>query len=377
MRRDGSSAVTDLKDAILSWVLLLSGIALVLAVGYILYGVFFASDSLFGAGLRSSQAAGNLPQVVHNLQLACTAVTIAGIVVLLAAMARYWMHAETGVFLLLIGGAFFFGVPYLVASSAESYRGLAKNQVVALLSSEFILIGAVFLGIAGIQVLIHSIIFIAGRAARKPGVTTDISQGAFTGKKMEKQDKFMGPCWTLPFCRDSAKRVCPVLHRGRPCWRDGHGCYCDQNIVMMLSGDRGRAAARSAQGFVSMQSLSVTRQKTAAEKRAQCLGCPIYLHRQNQKYRLFAPTCLVVVAGSILMNKVWIDEKYPEAVRGIGRALRGFSFSAGPNAPDVPAWAVNLSNMALVEWLLLFTVGLLVVGYLIHGVEWALYKLGI
>jgi hypothetical protein len=244
-----------------------------------------------------------------------------------------------------------------------------------LLANQFTLIGLVFGAAGALQVLIQGVIAFVNRGARRPSLQTDISQGAFTNKKLEKQDKFLGPCWTLPFCRDSAKRVCPVLTRKRACWRDGRGCYCDQNIVLMLSGDRGRTATRSAQGFVSMQSLTQTRPKTAAEKRAQCLGCPIYLHRQNQKYRVFAPTCMLVVLGFIVLNKVWLDEAYPNAIRGAGRALRGFSF--GGSTADVPEWAQNLAGMQSVEWLLLFVVGLLIVSYLIHAVEWAVYKLGI
>jgi hypothetical protein len=360
----------------MAYVLVLAGAALALAVGYVCYGIFFASDSLFGAA-RGTPMAANFPQVYHNLQLACTVATIAGALVIVATLGRYWMSLETGVVLLLLGAVFAFGVPFLVDGSAANYPPQLRQQAQGLLDGQFVLIGIAFGALGALQLLIQGAIAFVNRAQRRPSIATDVSQGAFSGKKLEKQDKMLGPCWTLPFCRDSAKRVCPVLNRKRACWRDGRGCYCDQNIVLMLSGDRGRTATRSAQGFVSMQSLTQTRPKTAAEKRNQCLGCPIYLHRQNQKYRVFAPTSILVVIGFILLNKVWIDEAYPNAILAAGRALRGFSFSGGGAAKDVPEWAQNLAGMQGVEWILLFVLGLLVISYLIHVIEWALYKLGI
>jgi hypothetical protein len=376
MAREGGSPLGALWDAVMAYLLVLAGAAMALAVGYVAYGIFFASDSLF-APARGTPGAANFPQVYHNLQLACTVATIAGALVIAAALGRYWMFLETGVSLLLLGAAFAFGVPFLVHNSAGTYPPALRQQSENLLVNQFTLIGIVFGAVGAVQLLIQGVIAFISRAQRRPSIATDISQGAFTGKKLEKQDKFLGPCWTLPFCRDSAKRVCPVLNRNRACWRDGRGCYCDQNIVLMLSGDRGRTATRSAQGFVSMQSLTQTRPKTGAEKRAQCLGCPIYLHRQHQKYRVFAPTSIVVVLGLILLNKVWLDETYPNAVLGAGRALRGFSFSGGNQAAGVPEWAQNLAQMQSVEWILLFVIGLLVVSYMIHILEWALYKMGI
>ncbi len=169
-----------------------------------------------------------------------------------------------------------------------------------------------------------------------------------------------------------------MLHSRKPCWREGRGCYCDQNIVLMLSGERGpRVPGRSAQGFVSAHSIISNKPKTPAEKRAQCLGCPIYLHRQGQKYRLFAPTVVVAVLATILVNKLWIDEIYPRAIQGLGRALRGFSFGTpSAAAAEVPQWAQDLSMQVGVQWLIDNVACLLAIGYLIHLVEWGLYKMG-
>lgn len=380
-RNTTSGPVAAGVDAILSWVILACGVVLVVGIGYVCYGIFLAPDELFGAGLKETGVTGHQSQaILRNLGLACRAVRYASILGAAAVIARYWMFFEAGLALGGIGAGLFFGIPFLVQSAAADYPPKAKAAAEALLTGEFAVAGAVLLGVGATQLLVHSIMLFVSRAKRRPGVSTDISQGAFKEKKFERQDTFLGNCWQLPFCRDSVKRVCPVLHSRKPCWREGRGCYCDQGIVMMLSGDRGpRTPGRSAQGFVSMESLTAARPKTVAEKRAQCLGCPIYLHRQSQKYRLFAPTAVAAVIALVLLNIGRIDQVYPAMVRNAGLFLSRFSFTT-PGAgggQQVPEWAADLARQTSVEWLIVIVGGVLLVSYLIHGLEWALYKAGL
>lgn len=380
MQSASSGPLGDLWNRITGLALTAGAALLVLAVGYVAYGLFVAHDALFGALQQGGAGPAAYNQALHNMKLAGMALTVGAVCLAVGVLARYWMFPEAGVGLVTAGLAFFFGMPFLVRSAAQPYESArGADAMVELLVGQFTLVGAVLLGVGGIQLLVHTALVLLNRAGRRPRVSTDISQGAFTEKqKMERRDQFLGPCWTLPFCRDSAKRVCPVLNRKRPCWVDGRGCYCDQNIVLMLSGDRGgRVPGRGSQSFVPMQSLSSQRQKTRAEKRTQCLGCPIYLHRQNQKYKAYAPSVIAAVLAVILVNKPWLDEAYPETILSVGRALRGFSLGGGADAPAIPTWATDLANQNGVEWMLLLIAAFLMVGYLLHGVEWALYKLGI
>lgn len=379
MARDSSSVLADLWNRISGFALTVGGLALVLALGYVVYGLFGAADTLFGALQPGGAGRAAHQQVMRNMQLVGMVLTYGSIALALGVIARYWMFPEAGVGLVTAGLAFFFGLPFLVHSAAGAYPDTSRAPVENLLVGQFTLMGALFLGVGGLQLVVHTAQILLSRGGKRPGLSTDVSQGAFTEKKVEKRDQFLGPCWTLPFCRDSNKRVCPVLNRKKPCWVDGRGCYCDQNIVLMLSGDRGtRAPGRSVSGFVPAQALAGTqRQKSRAEKRTQCLGCPIYLHRQSQKYRLFAPSAIAAVLALILLNKQWVDEIWPETILAVGRAARSFALSSGTETGAVPGWALELSTNSGLEWMVLLIAGFMLVGYLLHGVEWALYKLGV
>ncbi len=70
---------------------------------------------------------------------------------------------------------------------------------------------------------------------------------------------------------------------------------------------------------------------------------------------------------------------YPVGMQALGRSLSGFSFGsgAGMGAGAVPAWATELAAHQGLMWAAVIVGTILVVSYLLHGVEWALYRLGI
>jgi hypothetical protein len=115
--------------------------------------------------------------------------------------------------------------------------------------------------------------------------------------------------------------------------------------------------------------------KSLSEKRAQCLQCPVYLHHQGHKYKLLAPGSLLLSIGAIAYYWNQIITLYPEGIRMLGRSLSTFSF--GGQAGAVPGWANDLAMNPTIMWILIVVAVMLVVSYLLHGVEWALYKLGI
>src|SRR5205823_853643 len=113
MPANSSGPLGDLGDTLMSWLLLLGGVAAVLAIGYIAYGLFFAADTVFGS---TGAQAGNAKQIVDNLRLAGTVMTAAAIVLIVGSLGRYWAFHETGAILLLVGLGLLIGMPYLVGS---------------------------------------------------------------------------------------------------------------------------------------------------------------------------------------------------------------------------------------------------------------------
>ncbi|MBI3911838.1 MAG: hypothetical protein HY320_13025, partial [Armatimonadetes bacterium] len=282
-----------------------------------------------------------------------------------------------GIALAILGAGLFFGAPNLFQSSSAAIPEQVRNRALALILYHTHILSVAILAAAGLHLLVHAVLVFRDARQRRPLRRTDIAPGAFAGRPaLEKRDRFFGPCWNLPFCRDTVKRRCPILHSRQPCWRKGRGCYCDNEIVITLSGERLAGSRPTAAGFIKPQEIQPRKVLDARTKRQQCLGCPIYLYHQDHKYRVLAPLVVLGVIAFVAYNKARLDALYPEVVRGLGRALSGLSYSPA-NRTGVPAWAEDLAQTTGVEWLLLVVGTVLLIAYLVHAVEWILYKWGI
>ena len=381
MRDDYSPAWGPLESmqGTINAVLRVAAVLLVLITGYYIYGIVFKSNELFRAVTDTGQAfsAADFQRQLGNMELLTKILLFTSIMGILAAIARYYAVPETGVALLVIGFAMFFGMPFLIDNMGGPEGGL-KPALLKLgdprlyLKSRYTLTGALFLATGAIYLLAHALRFVTGLSRRRPRANAEAAKTAQQVRK--KQDVFLGPCWRLPFCRDTEKELCPVRKAKSPCWRSGRGCYCDQGIIMQLSGG---AQYGGATGYLSRSApAAVARPKTRAEKREQCMQCPVYLHHQAQKYKLLAPASLLALVAffGIYWNQL-TTSWYPGAVGALGRAAGGFNF--GPSSNGVPGWANDMAHNPTMMWMLLAVIVVLALSYILHGVEWVLYRLGI
>lgn len=384
MRRNNDEIGGPLEalSGTLNLALIISGLALLAITGYYIYGVLAAGDQLF-RGLGPNGQVMSPPDYqrhLANMELLTKVLLLASVVLVVSAVGRYYPYPETGLGLLAVGGLLFLGMPYLI----DQYGGAASKLPAALarldipdprsyLKSRFALAGMGFSAAGAVVLMMHAVALIAGARKRRPRANEEAARTAAQVRK--PNDQFLGPCWSLPFCRDTEKKLCPVRQSKKPCWRKGRGCYCDQNVILTLSGGNQYAASRGSAGYLSTAAATISRPKSLSEKRAQCLQCPVYLHHQSHKYKILAPGSLLLVVGALGYYWNQIMTLYPEGVRTMGRSLSVFSF--GAKAGSVPAWAQDLASNSTLMWLVILVVIMLVVSYLLHGVEWALYKLGI
>jgi hypothetical protein len=365
-----------------SWGLRLAAAALILITGYYLFVIFMFSDQLFrGLSAPGQQmSAQDFQRHVGNLEFLTRIMLVATVVLLLTTMARFYMMPEAGAVLLVIGTAFFFGIPFLIDSfggaDEKLPRALARVAVHGaprlFLKNQYVLAGMMLMGVGAFQLLVHGVLLLIHARSRRPKANDEAAKTAASVRKA--QDKFLGPCWTLPFCRDTDKKLCPIRHSKRPCWRTGRGCYCDQNIILTLSGGNTYSASRGTAGYLS-RTATVARPKTYREKREQCLSCPVYLHHQSQKYRLLAPGTLVGAVVLFIFYREQIINAFPNGMLALGKAMSGLTFGTTPG--QVPQWAVDLGSNPILSWMIVIVGGLLLVAYLLHTVEWALYRLGV
>lgn len=379
MRRESvGSASLGLVDDLLTWALRLGAAALVLVTAYYIYGVAFASAQLF-RGLDPSgrpMSPEEFQRNLGNLSLLTKALQIGAVLVVIAALGKWFSNIEAGAALLLVGVALFLGMPLLIDNvggpAQELPRTLARlGNPRAYLRGQYVMTG-VILGLPAILHLIfHAIAHMATAGKRKPQANAEAQKTASQVRKAE--DKFLGKCWQLPFCRDTDKKLCPVRQKGKPCWRSGRGCYCDQNIILTISGGSAYSASRGSAGYLSAAASS--RPKSWSEKRAQCLACPVYLHHQEQKHKLAVPFVLLAILGGGYMVLGQAREIYPAVMHAVGRAFVNLNF--GPSPGGVPGWANDLAANTWMMYLLMGVAALLILAYAVQGVEWLLYRLGV
>jgi hypothetical protein len=375
---EGGSVQLDLLTGLFNWGMRLAGLAIVVIVGYYVYGITAQSDSLFRATHNGQvMSAADFQRHLANMELLTKVLLAAAIVLVICVLGRFYGYPEAGAAILVVGAVLFFAMPFIIQSFGGV--GAVPRQLSRLgdprgyLESRFQLAGLVLLASGGFFLLIHGFILVGGMRNRRPKAD---AEAAKTAQQVRKpQDKFLGPCWTLPFCRDTDKKLCPIRQRGKPCWRGGRGCYCDQQIILTISGGSQYQASRGGLGYLSRQA-NVTRPKSMKEKREQCLQCPVYLHHQGQKYQVLTPAAITLAVGLFVYYWGSISTIYPNAVNALGRSLSGFTFGAQQQG-GVPAWATDLATNPGMMWTIVIVIAVLMVAYILHGLEWLLYRLGI
>ncbi len=378
-KSQGAVTALDLLDGIMTWGMYLAAAAVVLISGYYIYGTVAASDQLFRglAGPAQQMSPQEFQRHVANLQLLTKLLVLAAVILSVCALGRYYPMPETGAVLALVGAALFFGMPLLIDNMGgpaqqlpRALRGFGDPRTY--LKGQFALSGLILIGVGGAQLLVHAVLFAVTARQRRPKANEEASKTAQQVRK--SNDKFMGPCWELPFCRDTEKKLCPIRQSKRSCWRTGRGCYCDQNVILTLSGGNQYNASRGAAGYLS-RTATVARPKSLREKREQCLQCPVYLHHQGQKYKVLAPGVVVGIVGATAYFWANLQTVYPNAMQTFGRAMSGLSF--GTKAGEVPVWATDLAGNQILGVMILLVAAMVAIAYLLHAVEWTLYRLGI
>jgi hypothetical protein len=378
MSRGSSGLLANLEPlyTVLDWGLRLAALVIILVTGYYIYGAVAHSSELFrgttGSGVMNAT---DFQRHLNNMELLTKGLIFGSLLVLLCVLLRYPEYPEAGAALLVTGIVLFVGIPFLLDATGGTNplpATLAKfGDPKGFLKGRFGLAGLLLMGGGGAHLLYHAIAMFFNARSRRPRADAEAAQTAAQVRK--PNDKFMGPCWELPFCRDTEKKLCPVRANKAPCWRAGRGCYCDQNIILQLSGGMQYTPRSGSAGYLS-RTASVVRPKSWSEKRDQCLACPIYLHRQSQKYKVLAPFSVIGTVVALGYFFTPLKTMFPEWIKTFGRATGSLSFGTAPGA--IPAWANDVATNPTFFWLALFLAAILGMAYLLHGVEWVLYKLG-
>ena len=332
-------------------------ILLVVGLAYLLYALFMLGD-------QGSYTAADVGRIQGNLTLfGRLALLGAGMVVI--GLAWNFLEEEVvGYVLVLLALFFYWGLPFLLGQigtlpEPNSLRGFALERIRNLMWVLFPpgIILTVFVGIA------QSIRRLRYGAALDQ--TLKLGSGV---SKQEVQQRFLGKCWQLPFCRDYVRQRCPIYHARRTCWREGVGCMCEEkNIVMALQNVR-----LSDDPQKNAKYIPHNKTLTRAELRARCSECVIYNEHQRQKYQLIAPLTVGSIIGIAYFFHVPLREKVFTLLSLLDQLLARFTLMPSEAQKGVLEAAARANETAaLVLYIALVIVAL---SYALRVVETVIFK---
>jgi len=275
---DAVSGFLDLAAKICFW-------AGMLAVAVSSGLLIFTFHHFLGAGAPNDEIAAAAGQIdVMSKVLIFGAVAAA-----IGSTFLFWGEESLHVVQLVVAAALGFTPFYMPIIFQVTDNGTATSgQALGAISK-----GGIVLGILSLVVLLVELGMRMRIRVQQGSRTEQLRYGK--GIKEERfQNKFMGKCWQLPYCRKFVREKCPIYHAKRTCWKERVGCMCEEEVIRNAMENRpipkdSVAAARY---------IPVNNKLNAAQKRERCRQCVIYNEHLKHQYRLMLP---VTIGGFILI----------------------------------------------------------------------------
>jgi hypothetical protein len=350
---------------------------------YLVYAV--GSSEGFVASFRRFPRTEQLV-IFDRLRVACQLLTYSAWIALAALAVRSWRAPEWGYVPLIGGGLCQVALPRILSFALEQQGGVASRASA--------LIVATFRDVGSVTLIVGAVL--AGRdlvdrlTTRRLRARIAAARGTSPPRVRDlpldvKQDRFLGKCWELPMCRPAIRRSCPVFIRDKqPCWRIGVGCMCSEQVLFMAARNRGEdlqhgvgQAANWKPQLVTLEQLA--KSLTPQQKRERCMNCTIYLHHQAHKYRALLPVVIAGVAAVSAALLPMFHRGYVVFAQAADRFAAPLSMkqSAGSEVhPALRDWSGHLADAQGAEWILFACLGLVLVTYALHALEYAITRRG-
>jgi hypothetical protein len=360
--RVGASDITvDLAEKLVRW----SG------VGLKLFGVVFAVGTAYLLwGIYGGYLAEGDPRTIGNLRLMGQVMTLGGALATVCLVIVSYEEVTYAVLAGMVGGAYWFGTPLLMAGQLQNANEAAADVV----QRASTLTGQCIVVIVGLRVVIE-IIRYAREGPSRRATLTHIDEDKKKVKVTTRPWYRLSRCWELPYCHQAIREFCPAYKQGRSCWRLGLGCNCDPHMIEALirSGGAERGKSDTTSGMRGVHEAYVRSDLTGdrvvgkAERTRTCKDCPIYNEHQRQKFRVFNP---IIITGTI----VALLAGYPLFIRGYKSALEALTEIVQRLAYgkfDPSRWFQGWQTPAVRTLLFLVFAGI-ALSYILKLVEWAI-----
>jgi hypothetical protein len=369
------SPQVDFLAIIIAWshsLLRLALLAFVIALAYILYGIF--------SGALASMEPAQMQRVAANLVLMGQVMAAAG---LLATVCIVMTTLEEMTFTMvagIVGAGLMFGMPILVASQLQN----AASTPAGVINEWSRNAGMAILFIVGLRVLYAVVDQIANAGARAQAKTEDDTTTVVTKSKEKKRRslfRLWDPCWDMPYCHPAVREICPAYKAHKSCWRFGYGCNCDPTLIETLIRTGGASTGKGAlkktaeqriteEAYVRSDLDADTARIGSSERTIPCSKCVIFIEHQRQKFRIINPIAIIATFVGLFFLYKPLTTVYGAVIDFMAALLARLAYGTMVR-PD--QWVSYLNTPTVKVFFFIF-VGMIGLAYVLRAVEWAILK---
>lgn len=345
-----------------------SAILLVLSLAYLMFGLFS------GQLVRVENTVAAQAQAYNAAHITLSVFQFSAMIFFLSILLLAWESKDAAMIHVVGAVVCYFVLPYFVLP----FAGLQEGNIHRLLNNGFMVTGMA-VGVMAIvrytvALIEYFIALLRGEAKLPLGAKGEIgvADKAPVKERLNHKPGVFSPCWELPFCRETIRKICPAYLARKKCWKFGKGCYCDQEMITrIITGEVGVNTA-SARAF-ARDTITTDLGLDAPTRRSKppCGKCYIYLYHQQLKHKLVSPLILPATIGLVVFLKPTFDNAYALCAQYGATFWQTISFT---KAQPTPAHAPGTFDIAL-QGLALFLFGFFLLILLTKTLEFCIYKL--
>ena len=288
----------------------------------------------------------------------CAKVAIVGsVAAMIGSSYLYWGEELLHGFQLIIPGVLF-AVPLFLPNFA-GISGPANEIGSAALSGVQKAGGIAF--VLGVLILLGEL----GMRIRLRAVQGSRSEQLKYGRGIQEeryQNKLLGKCWQLPYCRKFVREKCPIYHSKRTCWKERVGCMCEEEVIRNAM--ENRAIPKDA--VAAARYIPVNNKLSSSQKAQRCKQCVIYNEHLKHKYRVLLPVTIVSFALLYFVMRGPLLEMSGGVITKINNVLQGATVG---NA-SIQTQGVNIFKEVILDCFMF-----VLLAYVLKLLEFVIFKL--
>lgn len=335
--------------------LLLGGGALALVIG-VAFMFFYAFR--FGSGTGDVGEAENALKLVGIFGTVLTAGSLATAI---GAAILFWGEELTGIAMVIGAAVLFFAPVYIpMLMGGDQAPGEVAAAALGQVQRGGLALGAIGFFVFGVDIVQRV------QSRVKHGSKADtMKYGKGMKQETDYQNRLLGKCWQMPYCRKYVREKCPIYHSGRTCWKERVGCMCEEKVIAnAMSGINIPKDAIAAAKFIPYDN------KLPMElKRERCKQCIIFNEHQRHKYKIALPAILFGTIGFYVLMRDPLKAMFRSIALAGDRFVNQATFNKDSALDRADQMGVTLFQEVLAVALML-----IVMAYLLKLAEYLFFK---